>query len=170
MTLTSMIYMIAIGTMSATAIRVGNAVGRGDAVGVRRAGWIGIAVGAGLSVFPAVFFIAMPKTIASAFTENSQVLEYSRDTIRLAGLFLAIDAMMGVAIGALRGLGDVWAAFFFQAGSFWLIGLPIAWYLVLVVGIGPVGLLVGIFSGISVSLVLLLIRFHNKSRQPLHRL
>jgi MATE family multidrug resistance protein len=169
MTVTALVYMMALGTMSATAIRVGNAVGRLDGDGVRRAGWVGLCVGAAMSLPPSVLFLAMPQVIASAFTDNQQVLDFSRDTIRVAGAFLAIDAMMGIAIGALRGLGDVWAAFYFQAGSFWLIGIPLAWYLVIVAGSGPVGLIFGIFTGVAVSFILLAIRFHRISLRPLHR-
>lgn len=48
-------FMVAIGTGGATAVRVGNAVGRFDPEGMRRAGWTGVCLG-GLLMAPAERF------------------------------------------------------------------------------------------------------------------
>jgi MATE family multidrug resistance protein len=59
LSLLSLIYMSAVGIGGATAIRVGNAVGRGSAADLRLAGWSGIALaGAAALPFAAIMFLS----------------------------------------------------------------------------------------------------------------
>jgi len=170
MTLTSLVYMMALGMMAATAIRVGNAVGRGDRTGIVRAGWTGIGLGAVVALVPTAIFLAFPTALAGVFTKDPAVLAYAETTLRVAGLMLVFDAMMGISIGALRGAGDVWPAFFFQIAAFWGLSIPLAWYLAIGLGTGPAGLIGGIFAGVVLSLSMLAPRFRIISRRPIDRI
>ena len=170
MTLTSLIFMMAIGMMSATAIRVGNAVGRGDQPGLVMAGWTGIILGGVVALIPTALYLGFPGHIAGFFTQNGEVIAFAETTIRIAGVLLAFDAMMGVSIGALRGTGDVWPAFFFQAASFWLLAIPLAWLLAIEWQMGPAGLVTSIFAGVLLSLAMLVTRFLAISRRPIARI
>ena len=72
---------------------------------------------------------------------------------------VGFDAMMGVAMGELRGLGDVWAPLWLQSAAFWFVSVPLAWYVGLHLKVGAVGLFIGIGAGVVASLALLLPRF-----------
>lgn len=159
MTLMSLVFMMAIGTAGATAIRVGNAVGRGNAADIRHAGWSGIGIGAVLPIPAAALFILMPRDIASVFTDDAEVLEIAEQMVRIAGMLVSFDAIMGVTAGALRGIADVWMPFLMQSTAFWCIGVPAAYLFSYQAGFGAVGLIFGIASGLAISIPLLVTRF-----------
>ncbi|PLX37747.1 MAG: hypothetical protein C0606_05585 [Hyphomicrobiales bacterium] len=159
MSLLTLVFMMAIGTAGATAIRVGNAVGRGNRVDTARAGWTGISIGAVLPIPFAILFISSPNTAARIFTDDPAVLAITSQTIFVAGFALSADAAMGVATGALRGAGDVWAALIMQSAAFWCVGIPSAFALAIYAGYGPPGLFAAIVIGIYTSLMMLLPRF-----------
>src|SRR5512146_1205148 len=54
-------YMVPLGISSAAAVRVGNALGRGDLSAARRAGWTSIALGTAFMGGAAVVFLAVPR-------------------------------------------------------------------------------------------------------------
>ncbi len=158
-TVMSLIYMVAIGTAAATAIRVGNAVGRGSVVDIRHAGWSGIGIGALLPVPAAILFVLVPYDIVAAFTTDPAVLNVAGPMVRIAGFLLSIDAVMAVAAGALRGVSDVWVPFAMQSCAFWCIGVPVAYLFAYPGDFGALGLIFGIAAGLILSIALLLTRF-----------
>ena len=85
-------------------------------------------------------------------------------------VWLVFDGMMAVTLGALRGTGDVWMPCVMQSIAFWLIGLPIAYYLSVNLEYGIIGLWYGLGSGIFISLLLLVPRFYMISSKPIVRL
>ncbi|HQF30821.1 MAG TPA: hypothetical protein PLJ34_05180, partial [Hyphomicrobiales bacterium] len=107
---------------------------------------------------------------AGLFVRDEAVLGLAEGTVRVAGFILVFDAMMAVAMGALRGTGDVWVPLGLQAGAFWIAMLPAAYGFAMVLGYGPVGLIAGILVGILASLSLLLPRFSRVSARPPRRL
>lgn len=160
MTVMSLVYMNAVGLAGATSIRVGHAVGRGVPQDVARAGWSGIGLGGLLSGVCGLMMIAYPEAIARLVVSDPEAVAVATDTLRFAGFFTAFDAMMGVAMGALRGIGDVWMPLVLQSAAFWIAAVPTAWLLGFHLEYGAVGLFAGIGAGITASLALLLPRFH----------
>lgn len=169
MSLLTFVFMMAIGTGGATAIRVGNAVGRGSAEDTRLAGWTGIGIGAILPIPFSILFLTAPNLAAQLFTDDPAVLAITQKTLFIAGLVLSFDATMGVVLGALRGLGDVWMPMIMQSAAFWCFGIPSAYLLVFHAGFGPPGLFAALLIGILVSLSLLLPRFHVITRDGIKR-
>jgi MATE family multidrug resistance protein len=170
MTVMSLVYMNAVGLGGAASIRVGNAVGRRAPRDLARAGWSAIGLGA---VFSGVFGFAMmafPGEIAALIVDDPAAVAVSTGTLRLAGYLVALDAMMGVAMGALRGVGDVWMPLWLQSAAFWFVAVPVAWLSSIVLEHGAIGLFVGIGAGIVASLALLLPRFHLVAKRAGRRL
>nr|WP_246329585.1 MATE family efflux transporter [Chthonobacter rhizosphaerae] len=165
MTVMSLVYMNAVGLAGATSIRVGNAVGRRGAVDMARAGWSGIGLGGLLSGLCGLAMILQPEAIARFVVSDPAAVAVATETLRFAGLFTAFDAMMGVAMGALRGVGDVWVPLGLQSAAFWIAAVPTGWLFGFHLDYGAVGLFAGIGAGITASLALLLPRFHLASRR-----
>jgi multidrug resistance protein, MATE family len=80
-------------------------------------------------------------------------------TLPIAAAFMPFDGVMGVTTGALRGAGDAWVPMIAQALAFWLIAIPIAYFLGLHGTLGLPGLLIGILAGILASVAIMLPRF-----------
>jgi MATE family multidrug resistance protein len=168
-TLLSFVYMTAVGIGGATAIRVGQAVGRRDMTELRLAGWSGIVL-AGAVAFPfGVVMTLAPAAVARLFGLEGTALTLTASTIAVGGLVVTLDALMGGSLGALRGAGDVWVAFAIQTGAFWAVAVPLAALLGIGLGIGAPGLIGGILAGVSVSFLLLSWRFRTIARRGVMR-
>ncbi len=159
MTLVTLTFMMAIGTAGATAIRVGRAFGERDGGNIGRAGWAGILVGAVWPVPVALFFFIAPETAALAVTSDPATVAAAGRALFIAGFMLSVDAAMAVAIGALRGLGDVWWPTLLQIGAFWLVAIPCAYATAIALELGAGGLIGGLIAGIIVSFTGLALRF-----------
>jgi len=163
----ALLYMLAIGLATATAVRVGNAIGRRDRVGLARAGWtgLGIAVLLMLGLMPVI--TAASPLIAAIYTDDPAVAAIAVPGLVIASRVLVADASQGILTGALRGAADIWAALAIQFTSFWLICIPLAYALAHPLGYGVHGLLWGLFGGLAVAAILLVGRFFVLSRREI---
>jgi len=167
LSLLSLIYMSAVGIGGAAAIRVGNAVGWGSAADLRLAGWSGIGL-AGVAALPfAVILMFAPEHVAALFGLEGEALRLTAATIRVAGLVVTFDALMGGSLGALRGAGDVWVSLAIQSGAFWIAAVPLAAALGIGAGFGAPGLIYGILAGVTISFGLLALRFQAVARRTI---
>ena len=133
------IFMIPFGIGSAAAVRVGQAVGRQDAVGVRRAGWAALGLASGVMVLSAIMFFTIPVTLIRVYTSDPSVIEMGIVLLFICSVFQLFDGLQTVATGALRGLGDTRTAMAFNLVGHWMIGLPIGYWLCFSGGWGVAG-------------------------------
>jgi MATE family multidrug resistance protein len=147
----SFFFMVPFGLSSAAAVRVGQAVGRRDPVGVRRAGWVALGLSAiAASVFIALFLL-VPEPLLRLFTADPTVLGVGAAILFVCAVFQPFDGFQAVATGALRGLGDTRSPMLFNLAGHWFVGLPIAYVLCFGRGWGVIGL----WAGLSLSLILI---------------
>ncbi len=167
--LASLTFMVPLGVGSATAVRVGRAIGAGATGGARRAAASGLLIGASFMSLTAALFIFAPRALASAYTYDVEVIALASLFIPIAGFFQVFDGLQVVSAGALRGAGDTRAPLVVNIVGFWCIGLPISWLLAFKLGYGPVGLWWGFVAGLGAVAVFLMIRlawmFHGVIRR-----
>ena len=70
----SLTYMVPLGVASAAAVRVGQALGRGDPKGASRAGWTALALGMSFMFCMGVIFFLVPDYIVRIYTPDPQVI------------------------------------------------------------------------------------------------
>jgi MATE family multidrug resistance protein len=167
--LASFTFTVTLGIGSATSVRVGRAVGRGDSPGARRAGFTGIYAAAAFMSFTAVAFLVAPGFFARILTDKADVLAAAIPLVQLAGLFQISDGLQAVASGALRGAGETTALHRANLIGHYVFGLPIAIALGFWAGLGAPGLWWGVTAGLTVVAAFLTYRFHTISRGPLAR-
>jgi MATE family multidrug resistance protein len=144
----SFVFMVPLGLNSAAAVRVGQAVGRGDAEGVRRAGWTALLLSGLFCVATTVVLVAMPQPFLRVFTSDAPLVALGATVLFYYALCLPFDGFQCVATGALRGLGNVRTPMFVNLVGHWAIGLPVAYVLCFPRGWGVVGLWVGLTLGL----------------------
>ncbi|MFN0102398.1 MAG: MATE family efflux transporter [Bryobacteraceae bacterium] len=149
--LVSITYMIPLGISSAVAVRVGQAVGRKDHAGAKRAGWVGIGLGAGFMTLAAIMFWTVPELVARAYTGDAEVVALASSLLVIGAFFQLFDGIQAVATGALRGLGDTRTPMAAHVICYWAIGLPLGWWLTYPGGWGARGFWVGL----SLALILI---------------
>nr|WP_238785632.1 MATE family efflux transporter [Blattabacterium cuenoti] len=79
------------------------------------------------------------------------------EMIVIASIFQISDGIQGIILGILRGMRDVKIPMFISFFSYWIIALPISWYLSL--KIGGNGVWIGLGLGLTISAILLFIRY-----------
>ncbi len=160
-------FMIAIGTSTATSVRVGNAIGRRDREGMAMAGW----VGAGLIVLAmaplAVAVALLPETLAEVYTNDPAVVPIVVATLLVAALMIPSDGLQAVLLGALRGAADVWPTTALGFAAFWAVMVPSAWFLGHRLEGGLPGIMWAELIGISVAALLFALRFRAISRREI---
>ncbi|GAB3780194.1 MATE family efflux transporter [Dyella agri] len=152
-------FMVPLGVAMAITVRVGNAVGRGDARGVRYAGLCGIALTLATQLVSASLMLALPHFIAMLYTHDAKVIALAAQLIVLAGLFQFSDGIQVAANGALRGLKDTRVPMAITLFAYWGVGMPAGWWLAFHHGLGARGMWMGLIAGLSVAALLLFIRF-----------
>jgi MATE family multidrug resistance protein len=155
----SVAFMLPLGVAMATTVRVGNAVGRGDAAAVRRAGYAGIAATAFTQTFSSLSMALFPLAIAGVYTEDRGVAAVAAQLLVLAAIFQFSDGIQVAANGALRGLKDTTVPMAITALAYWGIGMPVGWWLAFPAGHGARGMWMGLIAGLTAAAVLLFMRF-----------
>jgi MATE family multidrug resistance protein len=152
----SVSFMIPLGLANAAAIRVGQAIGRGDPEAASRAGWTALALGAAFMATAGALMVAFPRPLAMLFTDDSGVIATASRLMLLAAAFQLFDGVQGVATGALRGAGDTHTPMISSLFCYWSVGLPLGWFLTFRQGRGVDGLWIGLAAGLlAAGLVLL---------------
>ncbi|APR75586.1 Multidrug and toxin extrusion (MATE) family efflux pump YdhE/NorM [Minicystis rosea] len=159
MGLASYTFMGVLGISSATAVRVGRAIGARDEGGPRRAGAVGLGLAAAYMFCCALVFIFFAEPLARLFTPDVGVQQIAVDLIRIAAAFQIADGIQGVSGGALRGAADTRFASWANVACHWGVGLPLALLFGFALGYGAKGLWWGLSAGLVVVAVVLTKRF-----------
>ena len=166
--LASFTFMGVLGVSSATSVRVGHAVG--EKRSPRRAGLIGIAMGAAFMACSSTLFLTKPRLLVAIFTDDPEITALGVTLLGIAAAFQLFDGVQGVAAGALRGAGDVRFAFLANVAAHWFVGFPLALVLGFRLGLGAPGLWWGLLTGLALVAGLLLWRFLVISKRTVERL
>jgi MATE family multidrug resistance protein len=158
LTAASLTFMVPLGVSSAGAVRVGQALGRGDPERAGLAGWTALVVGGGFMTCGALAFWIFPEMIVKAFTNDGAVVAAGRSLLFVAAFFQLFDGVQVVATGILRGSGDTRTPMLCNLIGHWVLGLPVGYGLCFGLGRGVVGLWVGLSLGlIAIGIVLLFV-------------
>lgn len=164
MNLVAIVFMLALGFSTAASVRVGNAVGRGDALGTRRAGWVAVALAVAVMATFTVVLAAFPRQFAAIYSNDPLIVASAIPTITVAAMVLIVDGAQGVLVGALRGLADVAVPSLAYLLALWGLMVPLAYvYGVQREGGGP-ALMFALFVGLTVLTVMLGFRFAQVTR------
>ncbi len=147
----SFTFMVPVGIGSAAAVRVGQALGRGDPEAAGRAGWMALLLGASFMTSAGVVLVVAPGLIVRAFTSDPRVLVTGVSLLGVCALFQLFDGLQAVATGALRGAGDTRTPMLCHLAGYWCIGLPLGYYLTFHAGWGAAGL----WAGLCLALILI---------------
>ncbi len=154
----SVAFMIPLGLNSAGAVRVGQAVGRVDPDGARRAGWTALALGAVSTGLAALVFLTAGRSLVAAFTRDAAVLSLGPSLLTIAGICLMFDGTQTISTGILRGSGETRIPMVVNLAGHWAIGLPLGYAACFWWGWGVQGLWAGLATSLTlVGLTLMLV-------------
>ena len=158
-------FMVPMGLGQAATVRVGLAVGRGDAAGAGRAGFVALWMGAVFMAAMAVILWTFPRTIVGLFLDPAdpfadEVLGIAVTFLGIAAIFQIFDGAQIIGAGALQGLKDTRWPMVFAGIGYWVVGLGTGVGFGFGLGLGGVGIWIGLAAGLAAAAVLLVARFH----------
>jgi MATE family multidrug resistance protein len=161
----AIMFMVPFGISMAATVRVGQAVGRGDAPGTRRAGFTALALGtafmATMTLLVALTRHWIPALYLGAEAETAvETVALAAKLLLLGASFFIFDGVQTIGAGALRGLHDTRVPLVYAAVGFWLVGFSSAYGLGFPLGFGAEGIWIGLTLGLFVYASLLVWRFH----------
>ena len=158
LSLVGLSFMVPMGISGAAATRVGNAIGRGSWTAAQRAAAVCLGLGAVVMLVSAASFKFLPGLLARLFTDELAVITLAVMLIPIAAVFQIFDGLQVVAFGCLRGSADTRFPAVIAFVGFWMLGLPLGWWLAFRVDLGPRGLWWGFTIGLGAVAILLLWR------------
>jgi len=161
----AMAFMIPLGISAAITIRVGHALGQGDAVGARFRALVGIALAASCMVLTAAVMILLPNQVVAIYTDDVVVAGLAASFLLMAAMYQMSDGLQVAAMGALRGYKDTWWPMVATTIAYWLIGVPLAYVLGFLYWVEPRGLWAALIVSLALVALVLLTRFWLKSRR-----
>lgn len=163
--LSSMTFMIAVGLGVTATIRVGNQKGIGNYRALRSIAFSNFLLVFLIEAIFAAGFILLKDWLPTIYIENAEVIFLASQLLIIAALFQLSDGLQVVILGALRGLQDVKIPTMICFIAYWIIGFPISYYFGKAEQLGSIGIWLGLFAGLTVSALMLYLRFDHLSKK-----
>jgi len=129
--LSAISYMTSLGVAQGAVTRVGNLLGARDSAGAQRAAWVAIAMGAGVMTVWALLFVTLRNWLPRIWLPDDTItIALAASILPIAAAFQVFDGTQAVCCGVLRGMGRTRPAAVFNFFGYWVIALPLAFFLV----------------------------------------
>lgn len=167
--LAALAFQVPFGVGQAVTIRVGYFYGARDPVGIKRAGWVAMAISVAFMSFTASAMVIAPYTLLSIYVDpyaakNAALVGFALQYLVLAAAFQLVDGVQAVAAGALRGLQDTRAPMWIAIFSYWVPGIGLSIGLGFYTPLQGIGVWVGLATGLAFAAVLLTWRWMARER------
>ncbi|WPR77604.1 MATE family efflux transporter [Algoriphagus sp. NG3] len=163
--LASVSYMMVAGLSTAGMIRVSNQIGRGNFKAMREAGMVVFGMTLIFMSITGLIFILMRSYLPTLYIDNEEVVALSASLLIIAGMFQLSDGIQVAGLGVLRGMEDVKFPTLITLVAYWVIGLPLGYFLAFQLEMGEKGIWYGLLIGLSVTAVVLFYRFYKLSNR-----
>jgi multidrug resistance protein, MATE family len=152
-------YMTTAGLAAAATIRVSYFLGKKDFSNLRTAAYTLLVMAIAMMTAWAVLFIFGRHWLPGLYVESNEVIGIASVLLIIAGLFQISDGTQVVCVAALRGLQDVKIPSLFIFVSYWIIGLPLGYWLAFKGGYGASGVWLGLLIGLTLTALAMYARF-----------
>ena len=166
-------FMFYLGIATATSVRVAEAIGRGNQNEVRNAGRLGVVATIVMGVMLGVLLILFAGPVSKLLVREDAIIggialaDAIAGLLWLAALATVFDGVQATASFALRAQGMVWLPSAIHLGSFFVVMIPVAYWLAITLERGAAGVLEGAFVGVFVAGVLQVALLEWKAARPI---
>lgn len=161
----SISFMLCIGLGIAATVRVGNQMGLKSYSVLKRVGWSVIFMVVVFMFVCGLIMIVFRYQLPEFYIDNQEVIHLAAQLLIVAALFQLSDGVQVVVLGVLRGMQDVNIPVLITFIAYFVIALPLGYYLALVAKMGALGMWIGLGAGLTFSAILLLIRYYRNTQR-----
>lgn len=152
-------YMTTSGLAAAAAVKVSYYLGKKDIVNLRRSANALLFLAIGIMSLWAIIFISGKSLFPHFYVSDQEVITIAGPLLIIAGLFQLSDGIQVLCLAALRGLHDVKIPSLLIFVSYWIIGLPLGYWLAFTMDWGATGIWTGLLIGLTLTASAMLLRF-----------
>lgn len=162
-------FMVPLALSSAITIRVGHALGSGNAAAARFSGAFGILVCALFMSVSATFLLVFRDAVVTLYTNDTSVTSIAVSLLLMAAIFQVADGAQIGAAGALRGYKDTNMPMSINIFAYWVVAFPLAYLAAVTFKSPPSYVWGGFVVGLSIAGILLTWRYARVSRAYLEQ-
>jgi multidrug resistance protein, MATE family len=163
MSVGSLLYMVPLGMAGAVAIRVAQARGAAEGYRLRAIVLAALSVVTLWMAGSALLLALRGAEIAALITADPEVITVAAAIFAVFAVSQVMDGLQSSLLGALRGLSDTAFPATVSLIAYWVIALPVGWWLARLAGWGPSGVWMGFVIALAGAATALLIRFWRQS-------
>ena len=108
----------------------------------------------------ALIFISFRQFLVSLYIEDVEVASIASGLLVIAAFFQLSDGVQVAGLGILRGVYDVYIPTAITLFAYWIVGIPLGYYLIDSQAMGVEGIWYGLLIGLTFSAILLVLRFY----------
>jgi len=153
------VWLPAWGLGNAAATLVGQNLGADQALRAERSAWLAARYNTIFMSVAGVFIIALAPWIVGLFTDVPEVISYGTSCLRILGLGFPMYAIGMIITQALNGAGDTVTPTAINLICFWMLQIPLSYWLATTVELGPNGVFLAMVISESLLTVLSVIVF-----------
>ncbi len=157
-------FMFPLGIAMAVSVRVSQAVGGREWARVRPIGFGGVGMAMAVMGLFATGFLLLRVPLVGFFVRDAATAALAAQLLAVAGIFQVFDGAQVVSMGALRGLSDVKIPTLISFVSYWMVALPVCYFLGIRGKSQALGVWWGLAFGLAFAGALLTTRFFHKTR------
>ncbi len=161
LSMASFTFNLCIGFSVASTVMIGRKLGEQNFVELRKVGINNLKIAFLFMCFCGIIFILGRNILPTFFTkgEEIEVITLASKLMIIAALFQLSDGIQVTALGMLRGLQDVKIPSIITFIAYWLITIPLGYFLCVTMEMGAFGMWIALGLGLTISAVMLVIRF-----------
>jgi MATE family multidrug resistance protein len=160
-------YMTTSGLGAAATIRVGYFWGQRDTNNLRASAFAMIGMAILIMTAWAILFIFGRYFLPSLYIDDQAVIDVTASLLIIAAFFQLSDGIQVVTAGALRGLQDVKIPSLLIFVAYWVIALPLGYWLAFPLDMGANGIWIGLLLGLTLTATAMVVRFHRLSKRKM---
>ncbi len=160
--LASTTYMMASGLGVAGGIRVGEGRGLRSIHKIRMSGNAALLLVGVFMTIMMLLMIVLDKFLVRLYISDTEieVVAIAVKLMLIAAVFQLSDGIQVVALGILRGISDVNIPTWITMFAYWIVALPLGYFLGFTLKQDAIGIWLGLWAGLTMSAVLLTTRFY----------
>lgn len=165
LTLSSITFMVPLAVSSAVAVKIASAYGRNNFDKIKMFIRSSLFISISFMLLAGIIMLLIPSYIIRIFTPDINIIKIGVPIILVCASFQIFDGIQVTLSGILRGLGITKQPFIIVTIGYWLIGLPLGYYLAYIGNLKTLGFWIGLavtLLFISITLLIYVSRVQKK--------
>ena len=153
-------YMFASGISSASSIRAGIYKAQDNWIEIKQAAFSSIKLVMLIMGGFAILFLMINNFLPKVFSSDLQIVNLASKLLIIAALFQLFDGIQVTIVGILRGLEDSKIPTLISLVGYWIIALPLAYWLAFILKLETVGVWIGLLVSLIFAAIILFWRLN----------